>query len=222
MKFSSKNLRIFCVIIIAFMTVGILPTVSDASAVAVDIQSSSLYLTVRLELANFEYSCVPDYKQQTVVVTQQEFNTLAKFEREFGQSNVTQLEGLCVWLTALGGPPFAPLPHSAIVNIMVVGYVVGLHLSLNNQLPMKVTNVRGATTNNQTGSTFHEIYCAPRCSFDGNVSVPISGTSTSPITAVVLVDTEVPVGWGIPPFWFQFIWIPKTYQTSVSIAVSQG
>ena len=232
--------------------VGIIPSLWDGSVVAVDSQSSSVYPIVLLNLAYFDgSSCEPNYQQRTVVMTQQEFNALTQqmfnaFSKvdssvpephtnitEVGYSCYAQVDGYLTAysLSLLEGEPQVfhvsdvmakYAQNSPFIHMMVVGYVVSMRLSLNNRLPMKITDVTGTAENLQAATSFQEIYCAPACTFNANLTFPNLGASASSTNVTVRIDTEIPVGWGLPPVWSEILWLPITYQTSVSIGGGLG
>ena len=242
-----RNLKMCCVIVAIVVIIGIIPTLWNVSVMTVDRQSGSVYPKILLDSAFFDgSSCQPDYQQQTVVITLQELNALTQqesnaFARIQSQvepySNITEVGYLCMGevdgcLTAtglavtVGEPPvcFASevmakfAQNSPFIHMTIVGYVVSVQLSLNNQLPMNVTNVRGTAENHQAATSFHEIHCAPQCTFNVNLTFPRLGSSASSTTITVYIDTEDPIGWGVPPVWFEILRFPTTYQASVSIA----
>ena len=211
--------------------VGIIPSLSDASAVVVDSQPSSVYPIVLLNLAVLN-GCSPIYQQQTVAMTPYQLttaygslttpDTLAQREKSCEDAVVSCTSNNLI-AQLYGEPPVCDPNQVAnqfastyTVNVTVVGYILNEHFSLNNRFPAKITSVRAKVGGQWTDVGFQETSCAPQCTFNVILNFTTTNAST-PTTVTFFVDTEIPVGWGIPPVWFGIVWLPKTYQASALI-----
>ena len=105
--------------------------------------------------------------------------------------------------------PSGPLP----ISLDLEGYLVNLDLHLNNESPLTIINVTGMAQGQRVSASFHEMTCAPMCSFNLTMALPTLNTDS--IRLMLSVETETSVGWGEPPVWFQTGTVSKSIEADL-------
>lgn len=100
------------------------------------------------------------------------------------------------WKSAF--PDIGGVPES----ISVTNYVVDVHLSLSNQLPIEILGATGQITRQKFDVNFLNASCSPRCSLETTVLLP---DVPPPLKPTISINISIPQGWGFPPsLWLKF------------------
>jgi hypothetical protein len=105
-------------------------------------------------------------------------------------------------------------------SIGVTNYVVQVHLSLDNQMPLAILGATGQLERQKFDVNFSNASCSPRCSLETTVLLPLV---PPPLKPMISINIDVPEGWGFPPsLWFRYGTVHTTMNVTLDVTPSSG
>jgi hypothetical protein len=210
--------------------------------------TGNVSLQVQIEYAQFNSgSCTYEQYYSSALFSPEQFKTASSLLNSIpgGVSNTISEASnacsaavlLCIQIQNEGGEcnvqdvynynslnaPKGPIP----LSISVTGYLVGVHLSLDNQLPIQILGASGQLEGQKFDVRFGTTFCSTRCSLNTTVALPgpsfPAGPSETPLKPTLSVDIGVPEQWGFPPsLWIRYGTARSTMNVTLEITPTTG
>jgi hypothetical protein len=204
------------VVVLAGLAYGFLE--SNASAVSL---SGTVYVDANISMSQLMGgSCYPNTWTVEAILPFDFYNKLLSLGNE-ERPLITSQVSLCLTAVALcqynqqtWGEPCdlstiyvtdtTAIPYS----VTMVGYVLGVNVSLNNRLPAQIDSVTASSNGERLPTNLEQTSCNAHCTIDANVTLgPVSGLTKVNLT----VNAKMPLNWFM---WGNFGMVQRTIVVS--------
>lgn len=215
------SVAVILVIIVDGLVCGFLG--SNASAVNL---SGTVYVDANISMSQLMgESCYPYTWTVEAVVPVDFYNKLLSFanqESPLINSNINlclAAVDLCELSQAAGGncdlsTIYVTDPTAIPDGVSIVGYVLGVNVTLNNRLPVQIASVNATSNDVQLPVNFEKTSCSTNCRLSANVTL---GPMSEPTKINLAIRIETPLNWFM---WGNFGMIQKTIVTSLEFTPS--